>query len=100
HTRCYRDWSSDVCSSDLSSSPGLTAWALLGLRAAGRPSAAAYDYLVAHEPDLRTATDIELAVLAEGATGGVSEPLYEKLVALGQIGRASCRERGARSASE
>ena len=67
-----------------SSSPGLTAWALLGLRAAGRPSAAAYDYLVAHEPDLRTATDIELAVLAEGATGGVSEPLYEKLVALGR----------------
>ena len=75
-----------------SSSPGLTAWALLGLRAAGRPSASAYDYLVAHEAGLQTATDIELVVLAEAATGGVSEPLYEKLVGLsrpdGRIGPA------------
>src|SRR5207245_4224887 len=31
HTRCYRDWSSDVCSSDLVSEPSLTrplAWTL------------------------------------------------------------------------
>src|SRR5207245_6891979 len=26
HTRCYRDWSSDVCSSDLSATDQVTRW--------------------------------------------------------------------------
>ena len=51
------------------STPGLTAWAMLGLRAAGQPTGTAYDYLVANERELQSATDIELAVMAEAATG-------------------------------
>jgi len=47
------------------STPGLTAWAMLGLRSTGRTTGKAYDYLVANEPDLQSATDIELAVIAD-----------------------------------
>lgn len=46
-------------------SPALTAWAVLGLRAAGRePSRVTRAYLAAHEDELRSATDVELAALA------------------------------------
>ncbi|MDX6437067.1 MAG: Squalene-hopene cyclase C-terminal domain, partial [Gaiellaceae bacterium] len=45
----------------LQSTPGLTAWASFGLRAAGRSPSRAAEYLVAHERELQTATDIELA---------------------------------------
>ena len=44
-----------------SSTPGLTAWAVLGLRAAGRPARdlqAARDYLARNESSLQTATDV------------------------------------------
>jgi hypothetical protein len=74
------------------STPGLTAWAMLGLTAAGRPPAKAFDYLVAHERELQSATDIELAVIAELAAtrGGLSEPLHARLANLsrpdGRIG--------------
>jgi len=46
------------------STPGLTAWAMLGLRSAGRPTGSAYDYLSANERGLQSATDIELALIA------------------------------------
>jgi energy-coupling factor transport system substrate-specific component len=65
------------------STPGLTAWAMLGLRAAGQPSARGYDYLVAHERELQSPTDIELAVIAEAATGRISDPLYARFASLG-----------------
>lgn len=74
------------------STPGLTAWAMLGLTAAGRPPARAFDYLVGHERELQSATDIELAVIAEMATtrGRLSEPLHARLANLsrpdGRIG--------------
>lgn len=74
------------------STPGLTAWSTFGLRAAGRSAGKAGDYLVAHEHELQTATDIELALIAEAALGRVSEPLYERFAALlrpdGRIGPA------------
>ena len=66
------------------STPGLTAWAMLGLRTAGRPAGRAYDYLVANERELQSATDIELAVIAEAATGRISETLYTRFAALGR----------------
>jgi hypothetical protein len=66
------------------STPGLTAWAMLGLRAAGQPTGTAYQYLVAHEDELQSATDIELAVMAEAATGRVSDRLYGRFSALGR----------------
>ena len=66
------------------STPGLTAWAMLGLRSTGRSTASAYDYLSANERDLQSATDIELALIAEAATGRISETLYARFVALGR----------------
>jgi hypothetical protein len=66
------------------STPGLTAWAMLGLRAAGQPTGKAYDYLVAHEDELQSATDIELALMAEAATGRISDRLYARFSALGR----------------
>lgn len=65
------------------STPGLTAWAMLGLRSAGQPTGAANDYLVANERELQSATDIELALIAEAATGRISETLYVRFAALG-----------------
>jgi energy-coupling factor transport system substrate-specific component len=66
------------------STAGLTAWAMLGLRSTGSPTGQAYDYLVANERDLQSATDVELAVIAEAATGRISETLYARFAALGR----------------
>src|SRR5712675_3071426 len=43
HTRCSRDWSSDVCSSDLDSLPGPLGWTP---RALDRGEAGAYQMLL------------------------------------------------------
>src|SRR5207245_5599275 len=64
HTRCYRDWSSDVCSSDLTQHQGLDLDAALA--GSARPG---------HD-------DINSQDRFFG-------PIFEA----GQIGRASCRER-------
>src|SRR5207245_6035453 len=37
HTRCYRDWSSDVCSSDLERSPRAIEAVRLAIEILGRP---------------------------------------------------------------
>ena len=66
------------------STPGLTAWAMLGLRTAGLPTGKAYDYLVANERELQSATDVELALIAEAATGRISDTLYARFAALGR----------------
>jgi hypothetical protein len=72
--------------------PGLTAWAAIGLAAAGDPTGKAHDFLVAHEPGLASATDVELAVVAEAVTGGASPALLASLRAAvepsGRIGPA------------
>jgi hypothetical protein len=73
--------------------PGLTSWAALGLAAAGRPNAGASSYLHAHEEELRTATDVELAVIAQAVSKGVvSDALRARLASLvrpdGRIGPA------------
>jgi energy-coupling factor transport system substrate-specific component len=52
---------------------------VLGLRAAGRPTEKGYDYLVAHEPELQSATDIALAVLAEASSAEVTAALRDRL---------------------
>jgi hypothetical protein len=66
------------------STPGLTAWAMLGLRSAGLSTGKANDYLVANERELQSATDIELALIAEAVTGRISETLYARFAALGR----------------
>lgn len=51
-------------------SPQLTAWVVLGLRAAGAPvSAETRRYLAGHDDELRSATDVALVLLARGALG-------------------------------
>src|SRR5438132_12889107 len=81
----------------------LTAWALLGLRAAGAP--ADDTYMRAHEADLQTPTELALGVLAEtrpavelvarlerAPTPGLNATAW-KLIALAQAGRAVPRDR-------
>jgi Prenyltransferase and squalene oxidase repeat len=72
-------------------SPQLTAWAVLGLRAAGaKPSPAALDYLVAREDALPSATDVELVAMAESVLGRRPERLLARIRSVqrktGQIG--------------
>ena len=72
--------------------PGLTAWAAIALVAAGRVPAGAGEYLQAHEGELVSATDLELALLAVGALGLPGAALSERVRALsgpsGEIGSA------------
>ena len=60
-------------------SPQLTAWAALGLKAAGASTGGALDYLVAHEDDLTEATDVELVAVAESALGRRPERLLARI---------------------
>jgi hypothetical protein len=60
--------------------PALTAWAVLGLRAAGAsPRDAALAYLQSHEAGLHEATDIELVALAETVLGSQPETLLSRI---------------------
>jgi Prenyltransferase and squalene oxidase repeat len=64
------------------STPGLTAWAVLGLRAAGRPAQGlerAAAYLARTEMELRTATDVETVLLARAALGDPPQSLVLRL---------------------
>src|SRR5207245_5021397 len=72
HTRCYRDWSSDVCSSDLVSRP---CWFRKPARARNRSSCSSMASLERRSR----------SVSPSGTTGSAASAL--------KIGRASCRER-------
>jgi energy-coupling factor transport system substrate-specific component len=62
-----------------SQGPLLTAWAALGLRAAGADTGNALDYLQAHEAGLAETTDVELVALAESALGGRPTKLLARI---------------------
>ena len=62
-------------------SPQLTAWSVLGLRAAGGDTGGALDYLVAHESELAKPTEIALVASAEAALGHDPGPLLARLPA-------------------
>lgn len=65
--------------------PGLTAWAVLGLRAAGRPAPAltrARNYLERAEDELTSATDVELTLVALAALGERPTELAARVRAL------------------
>lgn len=75
--------------------PGLTAWAVLGLRAAGRPPASlesARAYLARSDDALVSATDLELVLTARAALGERPVGLITRLQGLvradGRIGPA------------
>src|SRR5207245_6502798 len=89
HTRCYRDWSSDVCSSDLAK--WLSA-ALLVCPLVARAQTTDSDYLrgslsgrVLLEADNRAAEGVKVTLSLS------SGPLVAT-VFTGEIGRATCRE--------
>ena len=62
-------------------SPELTAWAGLGLRAAGAGTGGALTYLLAHEPELKTPTSIALVAMAKTALGREPDALLARLPA-------------------
>src|SRR5436305_7714501 len=80
HTRCGRDWSSDVCSSDLT-------FILDSLCAVGRPRPRSRTGSIpASRPDRRNADTGRAGVPARLAQFRIHYPRVK-------IGRASCRER-------
>src|SRR5687768_18612494 len=89
HTRCSRDWSSDVCSSDLLLTSGEEL--LAAYDPAEPPAALVLDQMMPGLTGLETAARLR--------ADGFTQPI---ILCSGQIGRASCRERvhisvGARS---
>ena len=66
----------------------LTAWAVLGLRAAGSPAPGSLDYLRSQEGSLAESTDVALVALAEEALGAQPTALLARLTVKpsGQIG--------------
>src|SRR5436305_11945654 len=79
HTRCGRDWSSDVCSSDLAES---TYRNLADLVAYAKANPGA----------------VTVGTSGHGSSGHMAMLLFERVAGVElnhvQIGRASCRERG------
>lgn len=62
-------------------SPQLTAWSVLGLRAAGADTGGALDYLVSHEAELAKPTELALVATAEAALGRDATALLARLPA-------------------
>lgn len=73
-----------------SADPSLTAWAVLGLRAAGAEVPGSLAYLQSQESSLQSTTDVALVALAERALGGVPQALLARITEAehpsGQIG--------------
>src|SRR5207245_6707334 len=92
HTRCYRDWSSDVCSSDLALAGAL------GVAAARRSPAAGTDGppTTAETPATGESPDSPEVLLGQLQVEPLELELAGDLFDLvdPEIGRASCRERG------
>src|SRR2546429_6213838 len=83
HTRCSRDWSSDVCSSDL--------W----LSESGATIRVAQDLL--GQSDMETTLRVYTHSVPDSkrrAIANVAALLFPSVPPEGKIGRASCRERG------
>jgi Prenyltransferase and squalene oxidase repeat len=59
--------------------PSLTAWAVLGLRAAGVDAPGSLDYLQSQESSLQSTTDVALVALAERALGVVPQTLLARI---------------------
>jgi prenyltransferase beta subunit len=60
-------------------SPQLTAWSVLGLRAAGADTGGALGYLVSHESELAKPTDFALVACAEAVLGRDPDALLQRL---------------------
>src|SRR5207245_7872392 len=94
HTRCYRDWSSDVCSSDLPAAPGTAAPNFVSFHgAAAGLTAINEDIRFVKETDSNSPISNALAAIASAR----AMHLLPLIAFFGEIGRASCRERGGMS---
>src|SRR5207245_6282418 len=84
HTRCYRDWSSDVCSSDLVGTSSVT---LAGaLRAGSLVPSGSVTVTLDGAGSQQVAIGLDGSFSATFVTGSLPIGAHE-------IGRASCRER-------
>src|SRR5690606_39657242 len=95
HTRFSRDWSSDVCSSDLGSGLVVPEYDLILANRAGRGFTAEPGHPNFPEPGRRPATTLHLWAAGPGGgrprvVGGTPGGANQ------QIGRAACRERAER----
>src|SRR5207245_5743339 len=90
HTRCYRDWSSDVCSSDLSIRRAAIRYNIPCITTLSAAFAAARGIRALHEHVFEVAALQDLHGYRAAAHGQPSSA---------EIGRASCRERVEVSAS-
>src|SRR5207245_3483274 len=91
HTRCYRDWSSDVCSSDLVAGKAITTIEAIGDAPAGKKVQEAWIALDVPQCGYCQSGQVmsASALLASNA-----HPTDADIDAAMEIGRASCRERG------
>jgi hypothetical protein len=64
--------------------PSLTAWAVLGLRAAGVEAPRSLEYLQSKESSLQSTTDLALVALAERALGVVPQALLTRIASAEQ----------------
>src|SRR2546429_4840750 len=78
HTRCSRDWSSDVCSSDL------VRGVVRQLRSKRKPRLHSFD---------STQLPVSEELIGPVAPGPVMPPKRKVIGRVNEIGRASCRER-------
>src|SRR2546429_6081404 len=81
HTRCSRDWSSDVCSSDLAR--------LLNFSEQISTAANSEIYAIAQSAEL----EVLMATYPDRSDATQYEPAPRVIVDRSEIGRASCRER-------
>src|SRR5207245_3133530 len=95
HTRCYRDWSSDVCSSDLENFCRSTVTLSAAIHGASERLRAKVFAIAANLLEC-AASDLELRKNGVGILGVPGAEVSLSEVAR-EIGRASCRERGGRA---
>src|SRR5207245_4169744 len=94
HTRCYRDWSSDVCSSDLCMLKTFSdqfVTCIGRVEAAGLIRRLSFGNLVLLQPEILDTYASALVNVVRDEPDGLGSILEEKVR---EIGRASCRRRG------
>src|SRR5207245_4060167 len=88
HTRCYRDWSSDVCSSDLEKAHPEVLNVLLQLLDDGRLTDAQGRTVDFRNTIVIMTSNLGSPIINERGLG------WDQIRDRVKIGRASCRERG------
>src|SRR5207245_5710652 len=97
---CYRDWSSDVCSSDLNILAGLGAQ-FPGLKLPLENQDLQFSFHIERKPEggfLIHSSDPNAEPIAVLTHNDMESHFAEKIIGfIGKIGRASCRERASKT---